>query len=106
MPCFAIWIQVHSIPAPGTENDDHNPPRIAPRSLFDVSVGDDNIFHGDRYKWSFRVSAVNLTNKVRSTTSFPHSAARITSRRAQSVLWLRSTSNHWPHYYQPRGNCK
>ena len=24
----------------------------------------DNIFHGDRYKWSFRVSVVNLTNKV------------------------------------------
>jgi hypothetical protein len=27
-----------SIPAPGTENDDHNPPRIAPRSLFDASA--------------------------------------------------------------------
>ena len=27
------------IPAPGMENDDHNPPRIAPRSLFDVSLG-------------------------------------------------------------------
>ncbi len=52
------------IPAAGTENDDHNPPRITPRSLFDVSVGHDNIFHGDRYKWSFRVSVVNLTNKT------------------------------------------
>ena len=51
-----------SIPAPGTENDDRNPPRIAPRHLFDVSVGDDNLFHGDRYKWSARVSVVNLTN--------------------------------------------
>src|ERR1051326_6155333 len=40
-----------SIPAPGTENDDHNPPRIAPRSLFDLAVGHDNLFHGDRYKW-------------------------------------------------------
>jgi len=39
-----------SIPAPGTENDDHNPPRIAPRSLFDASVGQDNIFHKERYK--------------------------------------------------------
>jgi Carboxypeptidase regulatory-like domain/TonB-dependent Receptor Plug Domain len=53
-----------SIPAPGTENDDHNPPRVASRNLFDVAVGDDNIFHGDKYKWSFRVSVVNLTNKV------------------------------------------
>ena len=35
------------IPAPGTENDDHNPPRIASRNLFDVAVGDDNLFKGD-----------------------------------------------------------
>ena len=41
-----------TIPAPGTENDDHNAPRIAPRSLFDLAVGHDNIFHGDKYKWS------------------------------------------------------
>ena len=53
-----------SIPAPGTENDDHNPPRIASRNLFDIAIGDDNLFHGERYKWSARVSIVNLTNKV------------------------------------------
>ena len=53
-----------SIPAPGTEDDDHNPPRIAPRHLFDLAVGDDNIFHGDRYKWSATFTVVNLTNKV------------------------------------------
>jgi len=35
------------IPAPGTENDDKNPPRITPRNLFDIAVGDDNLFHGD-----------------------------------------------------------
>ena len=51
------------IPAPGTEDDDHNPPRIASRNLFDLSVGHDNLFHGDRYKWSARVAIVNLTNK-------------------------------------------
>ena len=51
------------IPAPGTENDDHNPPRIAPRNLFDISVGHDNLFHGDKYKLSARLTAVNLTNK-------------------------------------------
>ena len=50
------------IPAPGTEDDDHNPPRIAPRNLFDMAIGDDNIFHGDRYKWSLRVASVNVTN--------------------------------------------
>ncbi len=53
-----------SIPAPGTENDDHNPPRIAPRNLFDLAVGHDNLFHGDRYKWSLQVSAINITNKT------------------------------------------
>ena len=53
-----------TIPAPGTENDDHNPPRIAPRHLFDIAVGDDNIFRGDKYKWSLRLTAINITNKV------------------------------------------
>jgi hypothetical protein len=57
----SIYVKV---PAPGTENDDHNPQRIQPRSLFDIAVGHDNLFHGDRYKWSARVDVVNLTNKV------------------------------------------
>jgi hypothetical protein len=52
-----------SIPAPGTENDDHNPPRIASRNLFDVAVGHDNLFQGDKYKFSARLTVVNLTNK-------------------------------------------
>jgi hypothetical protein len=51
------------IPADGTENDDKNPPRVAPRHLFDLSVGDDNVFRGDRYKWSLRFTVINLTNK-------------------------------------------
>ena len=53
-----------TIPAPGTENDDHNPPRIAPRHVFDIAVGDDNLFRGDKYKWSFRLTAINMTNKI------------------------------------------
>ena len=52
-----------SVPAPGTENDDHNPPRIAPRHLFDLAIGHDNIFHGDKYKWSAQLTVVNLTDK-------------------------------------------
>jgi len=50
------------IPAAGKEDDDHNPPRIAPRNLFDLAIGHDNIFNGDKYKWSARISIVNLTN--------------------------------------------
>jgi len=52
------------LPAPGTQNDDHNPQRIAARNLFDAAVGVDNIFHGDKRKWDVRVTALNLTNKV------------------------------------------
>jgi hypothetical protein len=51
------------IPAPGTEQDDHNPQRIQPRSLFDLSVGHDNLFRGDKYKVSLQVTAINITNK-------------------------------------------
>ena len=52
------------IPLPGTEQDDKNPQRIQPRSLFDLAVGQDNIFRGDRYKWNLRFTVINLTNKV------------------------------------------
>jgi hypothetical protein len=47
----------------GTQNDDRNPARIAPR-LFDVSVGHDNLFHNDKYKWSLQLTAINITNKT------------------------------------------
>ena len=53
-----------SLPAPGTNDSDHNPSRVAPRNLFDTSVGDDNLFHGDRYRWSLRFTVINLTNKT------------------------------------------
>jgi hypothetical protein len=52
------------IPSPGTEDDDHNPPRVAPRNLFDIAVGHDNLFNGDRYRWSLRFTVINLTNKI------------------------------------------
>jgi Carboxypeptidase regulatory-like domain/TonB-dependent Receptor Plug Domain len=51
-------------PAAGTEDADRNPPRVAPRSLFDLAAGDDNLLHGDRYKWSARVTVINVANKV------------------------------------------
>ncbi|HUI53838.1 MAG TPA: TonB-dependent receptor [Bryobacteraceae bacterium] len=53
-----------TIPAPGTENDDHNPPRIASRNLFDLAVGQDNLLRGDHYKLSVRLAVVNLTNQA------------------------------------------
>ena len=51
------------VPAPNRENDDKNPPRIAPRHLFDLSLGHDNLLHGDKYKLSLQLTAINLTNK-------------------------------------------
>jgi hypothetical protein len=49
--------------APNAENNDHNPPRIAPRNLFDASLGDDNLFHGDKRRFSAQLTVINLTNK-------------------------------------------
>ena len=40
------------------------PIAVKPRNLFDISVGDDNLFHGDHYMWSLRFTVINITNKV------------------------------------------
>lgn len=52
-----------SLPKPGTENDDLNPPRVAPRTMFDMAAGWDNILHRDHVKTNLSVTAVNVTNK-------------------------------------------
>ena len=36
---------------------------LQPRNLFDASIGEDNLFNGDKHKWSLRLTAINLTNK-------------------------------------------
>ena len=55
------------IPAPGTENDDKNPPRIASRSVFDLALGEDNLLHkwthSDVRRVSAQLTVINLTNK-------------------------------------------
>jgi hypothetical protein len=51
------------IPAEGTADDVTNPPRIAPRHLFDLGLGADNIFHATGAKVRVRLSVINLTNK-------------------------------------------
>jgi len=52
-----------SVPAPNTGDNDKNPQRIAPRDLFDASLGKDNIFHADHYKVNLDFTAINITNK-------------------------------------------
>lgn len=53
-----------TLPAPGTENPDRNPPRIAPRNIFDMSAGWDNLFSRKRFKTDASFSVTNVTNKL------------------------------------------
>jgi hypothetical protein len=79
------------IPADGTANDDKNPPRVAPRHLFDLAAGIDNLLGGQGVKVGFRVSVINLTNRIAlynflSTFSGTHF---VTPRVVQGELVLR-----------------
>jgi hypothetical protein len=64
-PCLASQFgsALLKVPAPNAENDDHNPQRVAPRNLFDLALGHDNLFHGDKYRVSGQVTIINLANK-------------------------------------------
>ena len=54
-----------TLPQTGTENDDHNPNRVKPRSLFNLAVGTDNLFHRkDSGRITLRFVFQNITNKV------------------------------------------
>ena len=93
MPGSQNDVEPGKVPAPGTENDDKNPPRIQPRNLFDASIGDDNLFHGDRYRWSLRLTGVNIANKYAlynflSTFSGTH----YVTPRAFRLKWVSTSS--------------
>ncbi len=62
-PASEFTSKLINIPAPNTGDNDHNPQRIAPRSLIDASIGKDNIFHKERYKVNLDLTAINVTNK-------------------------------------------
>jgi len=54
-----------TLPRTGQEDDDHNPDRVKPRSLFDVGIGTDNLLHAEgprRVLCSLTVA--NLMNRV------------------------------------------
>jgi len=63
-PASGFGSPLVDVPKPGAEQDDKNPPRIVHRNLFDMSVGHDNLFHGEKYKWSVQLTAINLANKL------------------------------------------
>jgi hypothetical protein len=51
------------VPADGTGDPLTNPTRVAPRHLFDLGLGTDNLFRSDKAKVRLRFSIINLTNK-------------------------------------------
>lgn len=53
-----------TIPRAGTESPDKNPPRVAPRTLFDMDSGWDNVFRRSHYKTDLSLTVTNITNKV------------------------------------------
>jgi hypothetical protein len=62
-PASEFTSNLIKIPSPNAGDNDHNPQRIAPRSLFDASIGKDNIFRADRYKVNLDLTAINVTDK-------------------------------------------
>jgi hypothetical protein len=52
------------IPFPGTANDDHNPPRVATRNIFDIGVGTDNLLRSaDSKRVTLQFTVVNISNQ-------------------------------------------
>jgi hypothetical protein len=61
-PASGFTSSLIKVPTPGTGDSDHNPQRIAPRNLFDVSLGKSNLFNKDRLKTDLDLTAVNVTD--------------------------------------------
>lgn len=51
------------IPAPGTEDADRNPARVAARHVFDIGIGTDNLLRRERFHTTARLMVTNVTNK-------------------------------------------
>jgi hypothetical protein len=62
-PANQLGSKLIDIPAPGAGDNDHDPPRIQHRDLFDVSIGKNNVFHAEHYKVNLDLTAINVTNK-------------------------------------------
>ncbi len=53
-----------AIPPAGTLDADSHPSRVAPRNLFDLGVGTDNLLHKEHYRTILKFTVSNITNKV------------------------------------------
>ena len=64
-PCSVGTSTLLILPQTGTEDADHNPDRVKPRSVFDLGVGTENLFHSEgKKRFLASVQVMNLTNKV------------------------------------------
>ncbi|WP_213805308.1 TonB-dependent receptor [Granulicella sp. dw_53] len=52
------------IPAPGTYDADRNAVRVSPRTLIDLSVGDDGLHHFEHATLGVRATVINAANEV------------------------------------------
>jgi hypothetical protein len=62
-PANELSSKLIDIPAAGKGDNDHDPPRIQHRDLFDVTLGKNNLFHREHYKTDLDLTAINVTNK-------------------------------------------
>lgn len=61
----AVTSKLLTLPQTGQENDDHNPDRVKPRTILNLGIGSDNLFHTEKStRWVASFSIDNLTNKV------------------------------------------
>jgi hypothetical protein len=64
-PCDVGKSTLLTLPQIGLENDDHNPDRVKPRSLLDIGVGTENLFHAEgKKRFIASVQVINIMNKV------------------------------------------
>lgn len=62
--CAPAQLTSKLITLPVNENDDHNPDRVKPRSLFNIGIGTDNLLHREGPRRIIAsIEIVNLTNK-------------------------------------------
>ncbi len=54
-----------TLPQAGAEDDDHNPDRVKPRNIFNLSLGTDNLLHSEgRQRITAAIQVENITNAV------------------------------------------
>jgi hypothetical protein len=62
--CTSYTVSRLRIPADGSWHPDHNPGRIAPRHIFDIGLGTDDLLHTEHYRATLKFTVTNLSNRV------------------------------------------